>query len=202
MLVSGRGRSRLEAVAGLIGADGVIAELGAADAASRRAGARPSTRRSPRAACRPRCWRWSRAWSRTRWPPRGARAATCCAGARAPARPTLVASLSGGALRLADNGGGRAGAGERIYHLLPAGAGKAAAVAADIAARGIEARACLAVGNSRQDLEVGEVVGAVAIVANGAAADPLLAARAPWVTAGAYGEGVLEAVEEWLSRRG
>ena len=54
-------------------------------------------------------------------------------------------------------------------------------------------------GNSRQDLEVGEVVGVVAIVANGAAADPLLAERAEWVTAGSDGEGVLEAVEEWLN---
>ncbi len=201
VLVSGRGRSRLEAVAGLIGADGVIAELGAADA-------RFPTRRGqtvhqaiaesgvPAAllALEPGLEPHPLAASGRE----GSHVLRGLASARAP---TLVASLSGGALRLADNGGG-GGGGERIYHLLPAGAGKAAAVAADIAARGVEARACLAVGNSRQDLEVSEVVGAVAIVANGAAADPLLAARAPWVTAGAYGEGVLEAVEEWLSRRG
>jgi hydroxymethylpyrimidine pyrophosphatase-like HAD family hydrolase len=200
VLVSGRGRARLETVAGLIGADGVIAELGAADArfptregqtvhqAIAESGVpaallalEPGLEPHPLAAS-------------------GREGSHVLRGLASARAPTLVASLSGGALRLADNGGG--GGGERIYHLLPVGAGKAAAVAADIAARGIEARACLAVGNSRQDLEVSEVVGSVAIVANGAAADPLLAARAPWVTAGAYGEGVLEAVEEWLGIRG
>jgi hydroxymethylpyrimidine pyrophosphatase-like HAD family hydrolase len=200
VLVSGRGRARLEAVAGLIGADGVIAELGAADA-------RFATREGQTV---------HQAIAESGVPaallalepglephPLGAsgrEGSHVLRGLASARAPTLVASLSGGALRLADNGGD--GGGERIYHLLPAGAGKAAAVAADIAARGIEARACLAVGNSRQDLEVSDVVGAVAIVANGAAADPLLAARAPWVTAGAYGEGVLEAVEEWLGVRG
>jgi phosphoglycolate phosphatase len=198
VLVSGRGRARLEAVAGLIGADGVIAELGAAECgyptrdgqtvhqAIAESGVptallelEPGLEPHPLA-------RWGREGSHV------------LRGRASAAAPTLVASLSGGALRLADNGGGEGQA--RVYHLLPAAAGKAAAVAADIAARGIDARGCLAVGNSIQDLEVGGVLGTVAIVANGAAADPLLAARAPWVTAGSYGAGVLEAVEAWLSR--
>ena len=200
VLVSGRGRARLEAVAGLIGADGVIAELGAADSGyptrdgqtvhqaiaetgvpAALLAVEPGLEPHPLAA-------------------RGREGSHVLRGRASPAASTLVESLSGGALRLADNGR-PAGDGQRVYHLMPAGAGKAAAVAADIAARGLDPRACLAVGNSRQDLEVGAVVGTVAIVANGAAADPLLADRADWITAGSYGDGVLEAVEEWLEGR-
>jgi hydroxymethylpyrimidine pyrophosphatase-like HAD family hydrolase len=201
VLMSGRGRERLESVAGLIGADGIIAELGASECGyPTRAGQtvhqaiaesgvpaallamEPGLEPHPLAL-------------------RGREGSHVLRGQASGAAARLVASLSAGALRLADNGG--SGSEEpRIYHVLPAGAGKAAAVAADIAARRIDAVDCLAVGNSLHDLEVGDVVGEVAIVANGAAADPLLARRAAWVTAGSYGEGVLEAVEAWLSRRG
>jgi hydroxymethylpyrimidine pyrophosphatase-like HAD family hydrolase len=108
----------------------------------------------------------------------------------------FVHDRSGGALRLADNGqAGRPGV--RVYHLLPARASKAEAVRRDAARRGVDAAACLAVGDSPQDLGIAEVVGRMAVVANGAALDPDLAAGL-WVTRGAYGEGVLEAVSEWL----
>ena len=110
----------------------------------------------------------------------------------------LVQSLSNGLLRLADNG--HTGPGDaRILHLLPAAASKAVAVQNDIAARAADGAACLAVGDSRQDLDIGRVLGTVAIVANGAAADPQVAREAPWVTAATFGAGVLEAVEAWLS---
>jgi hydroxymethylpyrimidine pyrophosphatase-like HAD family hydrolase len=201
ILVSGRSRARLEAMAGVIGADGVLAELGSTEAgyptrdgqtvhqAISESGVpqallarEPGLEPHPLAA-------------------RGREGSHVLRGRASATAPALVASLSGGALQLADNG--CPGADEsRVYHLLPRGAGKAAAVARDIASRGIDGRACLAIGNSRQDLDILRVVGAVAIVANGAQADPGLAARAAWVTAGSYGAGVLEAVEEWLSRRG
>lgn len=81
----------------------------------------------------------------------------------------LVRRLSDGALRLADNG--HTGPGDaHILHLLPAAASKATAVACDIAARGADPADCLAVGDSAQDLDIGRVLGTVAIVANGAAA--------------------------------
>jgi hydroxymethylpyrimidine pyrophosphatase-like HAD family hydrolase len=201
VLVSGRSRGRLEAMAGVIGADGVLPELGSTEAgyptrdgqtvhqAISESGVpaallarEPGLEPHPLAA-------------------RGREGSHVLRGRASAAAPGLVSSLSGGALRLADNGCPGSDE-ERVYHLLPAGAGKAAAVARDVAARGIDARACLAIGNSRQDLDIRRVLGAVAIVANGARADPGLAARADWVTAGSYGAGVLEAVEEWLSRRG
>ncbi len=118
-------------------------------------------------------------------------------GRAGPEAAALVEERSGGTLRLADNG--QTGAdGAHIWHLLPAAASKAAAVTRDLAARGADPAACLAVGDSAQDLDIGRVVGRVAIVANGAAADAAVAARAAWVTRGAYGAGVLEAVEAWL----
>jgi hypothetical protein len=109
----------------------------------------------------------------------------------------LVHELSAGALRLADNGV-HAGEGGRVYHLMPAAAGKGSAVARDVAARGLDRAACLAVGNSREDLGMGEAVGTMALVANGARAEPELVAAARWVTGATYGAGVLEAVRAWL----
>jgi hydroxymethylpyrimidine pyrophosphatase-like HAD family hydrolase len=109
----------------------------------------------------------------------------------------LVETLSRGTLRLVDNGG--AGDGRRVYHLLPAGAGKGPAVARDVARRGADAAACLGVGDSRADLELVGVVGLVAIVANGVDDDPALATEAQWITRARHGAGVLEAVERWLA---
>ncbi len=198
VLVSGRSRPRLEAVAALLGAADVLPELGATDAGypvqpgqtvheaiaesgvpAALAAREPDLVPHPLAA-------WGREGSHV------------LIGRAGPGAAALVERLSGGALTLADNGEIRED-GAHVYHLLPAGASKAAAVARHLEARGLDGAACLAVGDSRQDLGIARVVGRVAIVANGAAADPGVAAAADWVTRGAYGEGVLEAVEEWLT---
>ena len=197
VLVSGRGHARLEATGRMLGADGLLAEMGAADADHpRRPGQsvyeaiaetglpdllldrEPGLERHPAGLT-----------GRT-----GSHVFRGRVGADASA---FVREASDGRLRLADNGR-IAPDGSHIFHLLPASASKAAAVAADVAARGADAAACLAVGDSRQDLDMGRVVGHVAIVANGAEADPALAADAEWVTAAGYGGGVLEAVRAWL----
>jgi len=199
VLVSGRSRQRLEAVARTLGAAGVLPEMGATDAgyatepgetvhdAITRTGipdallaSEPGLAPHPLAVA-------------------GREGSHVFLGRVGPGAAGLVRTLSGGALRLADNG--HTGPGDaHIIHLLPAAASKAVAVARDIAARGADPAECLAVGDSRQDLDIGRVLGTIAIVANGAAADPEVAAAAPWVTKDAYTAGVLEAVEAWLSR--
>ena len=196
VLVSGRSRSRLEAIGRVLGAAGVLPELGALDtdfptrpgqtvyAAIAETGIpeellarEPDLERHPHAGDR-----------------EGGHVFRGRAGADAD---EFVRLRSGGALRLADNG--QAGmAGVWVYHLVPAAASKAAAVRRDVARRGADPARCLAVGDSRQDLGIGEVVGHMALVANGAAAEPELAGEGVWVTEGAYGEGVLEAVRAWL----
>jgi hydroxymethylpyrimidine pyrophosphatase-like HAD family hydrolase len=108
-----------------------------------------------------------------------------------------VDAESDGLLRLADNG--RIGPGEtRVFHLLPAAASKAVAVAADIAVRGCDPGTCLSVGDSREDMEIRRAVGTTALVANGRDAEPELEALASFVTSSSHGAGVLEAVERWL----
>jgi len=198
VLVSGRGRTRLEATGRLLGADGLLAEMGAADADHpRRPGQsvydaiaetglpdllldrEPGLERHPAGLT-------------------GREGSHVFRGRVGDDAVAFVREASDGRLRLADNGR-IAPDGGHIFHLLPASASKAAAVAADVAARGADAAACLAVGDSRQDLDMRRVVGRVAIVANGAEADPSVAADAEWVTAAAYGAGVLEAVRAWLA---
>jgi phosphoglycolate phosphatase len=201
VLVSGRTRERLAETARLFGLDGFIAELGALDAGHPTAAGqtvhdaiagsgvpaalleREDGRLEPHLP-----------WSL------GREGSHVLRGRAGPEADAFVREASGGALRLADNGVVRAD-GAHVYHVLPVAAGKGAAVARDIAARGADPAACLAVGNSREDLDISLVVGRLALVANAAAADPALAREADWVTAGAYGAGVLEAVEAWLERR-
>jgi hydroxymethylpyrimidine pyrophosphatase-like HAD family hydrolase len=104
---------------------------------------------------------------------------------------------SNGELRLADNG--RIGPGEvNVYHLLPTTSSKSLSVQKDVARRGILASACLSVGDSREDMEIGRVVGTTALVANGAVAEPELAELASFVTEASHGAGVREAIERWL----
>lgn len=196
VLTSGRSRPRLEAVRATLGADGILPEMGATDCgyptapgqtvyeAIEATGA-PEALLAAEPGLRPHV--------AAQWGREGSHVFLGRAGASAG---DDVAARSGGALRLADNG--RVADGVHIYHLLPAAASKAAAVTSDVRARGLRAADCLAVGDSRQDLAMGRAVGAVAIVANGAAADPAVAADAPWVTRGSYGAGVLEAVVAWL----
>ena len=74
-----------------------------------------------------------------------------------------------GALRFVDNG--EIAPGTHTFHLIPAGVSKARAVAAHMRARGYAREECVAVGDSREDLEVAEVVGRLFLVANAVAGD-------------------------------
>jgi hydroxymethylpyrimidine pyrophosphatase-like HAD family hydrolase len=82
------------------------------------------------------------------------------------------------------------------YHLIPRGASKAEAVAAHMRARAYRAEDCVAVGDSREDLGVAEVVGRFFLVAN-AKADP--AGANVERTEAAMGEGFYEAVVRSLA---
>jgi hydroxymethylpyrimidine pyrophosphatase-like HAD family hydrolase len=75
------------------------------------------------------------------------------------------------------------------YHLLPRGVSKAAGVGAHMRARGYAREECIAVGDSREDVEMADQVGRFFLVANAEARD----ARAE-VTEGGWGEGFYEAV--------
>ena len=63
------------------------------------------------------------------------------------------------------------------YHLIPAGASKARAVARHMQARGYPRADCIAVGDSREDMDAASVVGAFWLVANALERDPTLAAE-------------------------
>jgi len=120
----------------------------------------------------------------------------------------LLAEHGHGNLRLVDNGGlTHAGADHlRAYHLIPAGGSKAAAVARHMRARGLARADTFAVGDSREDLAVADVVASFWLVANGLERDPSIAealrahpnAR---VTADGHGPGVYEAVVTTLAQR-
>jgi hydroxymethylpyrimidine pyrophosphatase-like HAD family hydrolase len=94
----------------------------------------------------------------------------------------------------------------RLYHLVPRTLSKAAAVAAHARARGFAREECLAVGDSREDLQVAPVVGAFWLVANGVERDPGVRAElarhpnARLAEAG-HGAGVYEAVGTRLAQR-
>jgi hydroxymethylpyrimidine pyrophosphatase-like HAD family hydrolase len=75
------------------------------------------------------------------------------------------------------------------YHLLPRGVSKAAGVGAHMRARGYAREECIAVGDSREDVEMADEVGRFFLVANARARDP----RAE-VTEAGWGEGFYEAV--------
>ncbi|HMM49825.1 MAG TPA: HAD hydrolase family protein [Miltoncostaeaceae bacterium] len=197
VLTSGRSALRLRMVRDLIGAQGVLAELGALSAGYPTAPEQTvfeaiQATGVPDALMAAEPGLWEHLPARP-----GREGGHVFAGAVSDGAFALVERLSQGTLRLADNG--RIGEGVHIFHLLPANAGKAQAVAADVIERGCDAEACLAIGDSHQDLMMGRSVGAIAIVANGARADPELARIAPWVTEGSHGAGVREAVERWLA---
>jgi phosphoglycolate phosphatase len=93
------------------------------------------------------------------------------------------------------------------YHLIPAGASKARAVARHMQARGYAAADCIAVGDSREDLDAAAVVGTFWLVANALDRDPTLeavVARHPGVRVASegYGGGVYEAVVTTLVETG
>jgi phosphoglycolate phosphatase len=114
-------------------------------------------------------------------------------------------------LRLVDNGVVRARSEQmaglpvtRAYHLIPAGASKTRAVARHMQARGYARGDCIAVGDSREDMDVVSIVGAFWLVANALSDDPGLSADAAGrpgvrVASEPYGAGVYEAVVTTLA---
>jgi hydroxymethylpyrimidine pyrophosphatase-like HAD family hydrolase len=116
-----------------------------------------------------------------------------------------------GWLRLVDNGVISV-ASERLaglptihaYHLIPAGSSKARAVARHMQNRGYAPADCIAVGDSREDMDAASVVGCFWLVANALERDPTLEAEVRGrdgvrVAAEGYGAGVYEAVVTTLA---
>ncbi|MGZ4173444.1 MAG: hypothetical protein ACXVQR_03085 [Solirubrobacteraceae bacterium] len=94
----------------------------------------------------------------------------------------------------------------RAYHLIPAGASKARAVARHMQSRGYEPTDCIAAGDSREDMDAASVVGAFWLVGNALEKDPEIAgvARATprvRIAEEGYGAGVYEAVVTTLAER-
>jgi hydroxymethylpyrimidine pyrophosphatase-like HAD family hydrolase len=118
-----------------------------------------------------------------------------------------------GWLRLVDNGVVVAHAEQmpglgivRAYHLIPAGASKARGVARHMQARGYDASEVIAVGDSREDMDVASVVGTFWLVANALDRDPGLEPEAAGhagvrIASEGYGAGVYEAVVTTLAER-
>ncbi|HZU39966.1 MAG TPA: HAD hydrolase family protein [Solirubrobacteraceae bacterium] len=123
----------------------------------------------------------------------------------------LLADAGLDSVRLVDNGVIREHAGRfpgvdvvHAYHLVPAGASKARAVARHMQARGYDPERCIAVGDSREDMEAARVVGAFWLVANALRRDPSLeedlrGRRGVRLAAEGYGAGVYEAVVTTLA---
>jgi hydroxymethylpyrimidine pyrophosphatase-like HAD family hydrolase len=129
------------------------------------------------------------------------------------AAASLLDDAGLGWLRLVDNGVVRAEAEQmpglpivRAYHLIPAVASKARAVARHMQARGYLPEDCIAAGDSREDVDTADVVGTFWLMANALERDPGLeseaAPRARVRIAGeGYGAGVYEAVVTTLAER-
>jgi hydroxymethylpyrimidine pyrophosphatase-like HAD family hydrolase len=125
----------------------------------------------------------------------------------------LLAEHGHGDLRLVDNGvvhrrseALAALPQVRAYHLVPKGASKSAGVAFHMRARAYDPARCLAVGDSREDLQMHRFVGTFWLVANALQRDPTLAeaiagAGNVRVAEGAHGAGVYEAVVTTLAER-
>ena len=114
-------------------------------------------------------------------------------------------------LRLVDNGVVHVAAEQmpglpviHAYHLIPAGASKTRAVARHMQARGYARDECIAIGDSREDLDAVAVVGSFWLVANALERDPGLASEIAGrsgvrVSTDPYGAGVYEAVVTTLA---
>jgi hydroxymethylpyrimidine pyrophosphatase-like HAD family hydrolase len=90
------------------------------------------------------------------------------------------------------------------YHLIPAAASKVAAVARHMQNRGYRPEECIAVGDSREDLQAAEAVGCFWLVANALERDPTLANELHGrerirIAEQPYGAGVYEAVVSTLA---
>jgi hypothetical protein len=102
----------------------------------------------------------------------------------------LLAEHGHGGVRLLDNGA--IDAQRRCYHVAPATASKAAAVAAHMRARGYAPDDCIVVGDSHEDAEAAAVVGRLYLVAN---AEPDIPGAPNVVrTESSHGDGFYEAV--------
>jgi hydroxymethylpyrimidine pyrophosphatase-like HAD family hydrolase len=90
----------------------------------------------------------------------------------------------------------------RVYHLMPRGISKGAAIAWDLERRGIAPEDAVAIGDSISDLEMAPAVGRLFITANGAVGDDMtdLLAAVPNVTVtdAPMGEGWAQAVRASL----
>jgi phosphoglycolate phosphatase len=116
-------------------------------------------------------------------------------------------------LRLVDNGVVRSRSAAlaelphvRAYHLVPAAASKAGAVARHMQIRGYAPHECIAIGDSREDMGAAAAVGTFWLVANAVTRDPTLHEAIGGrpnvrVAEGAYGAGVYEAVVTTLAER-
>jgi hydroxymethylpyrimidine pyrophosphatase-like HAD family hydrolase len=106
----------------------------------------------------------------------------------------LLEAEGHGALRLVDNG--EIEDGRHAFHLIPAVSSKAAAVAAHMRARGYEREECIGVGDSREDLDVAEVVGRFFLVANADVADVPGVERTEAPMSEGFYEAVVRAIAE------
>jgi phosphoglycolate phosphatase len=103
----------------------------------------------------------------------------------------LLAAEGHAGVRLVDNG--EIGPDTHTYHLIPEEVSKARAVAVHMRARGYAREECVAVGDSREDLEVAGVVGRLFLVANAVAGDTSAFGNVERTEA-AMSEGFYEAV--------
>jgi phosphoglycolate phosphatase len=117
-----------------------------------------------------------------------------------------------GHLRLVDNGAIRRRSPTleveqaHAYHLIPAEASKAGAVARHMQARGYAREDCMAIGDSREDMDAADVVQTFWLVANALERDPSLAEAIGGrenvrVAEEGHGAGVYEAVVTTLAER-
>jgi hydroxymethylpyrimidine pyrophosphatase-like HAD family hydrolase len=125
----------------------------------------------------------------------------------------VLAAEGFGWLRLVDNGVVRAVTEQmaglavvHAYHLIPAAASKARAVARHMQARALAPEDVIAVGDSREDAGLASTVGCFWLVANAVERDPSLAGDVAGnsrvrVAAEGYGAGVYEAVVTTLAER-
>jgi hydroxymethylpyrimidine pyrophosphatase-like HAD family hydrolase len=91
-----------------------------------------------------------------------------------------------------------------VYHLMPGAASKARAVARHMQNRGYTTDECIAVGDSREDMDAASVVGTFWLVANGLTRDPSIKTDLAnysnvRVAEGGHGAGVYEAVVTTLA---
>jgi hypothetical protein len=106
----------------------------------------------------------------------------------------LLAAEGHAALRLVDNG--EIEGGLHAFHLIPAVSSKARAVAAHMQARGYAREECIGVGDSREDLDVAEVVGRFFLVANAEVGDATGVERTEAAMSEGFYEAVIRAIAE------